>query len=71
MFKQSASKKDKTMTRQEYNRKILEKISKEVENNPDFRFIQLLWKMNIVNHEDKFYEESKETYSNINNDFTK
>lgn len=46
------------MSRYESNKKILEQLKKEVEENPDFRFIQLLWKMKIVDNTDRFYEES-------------
>lgn len=46
------------MSRYESNKKILELLKKEVEENPDFRFIQLLWKIKIVDNTDRFYEES-------------
>lgn len=49
--------------RYEYNKKLLDIISQAIEKNPDLRFIQLLWKLNIVNNEDRFHEESKETYN--------
>jgi hypothetical protein len=32
-----------------------------VEKCPDMRFIQLLWALGIVSHEDRFYEESIRT----------
>lgn len=47
--------------RQEYNRKIVSQISEMVEKCPDLRFIQILWALGIINHEDRFYEESNET----------
>lgn len=54
------------MTRYEYNKKILDIIKQEIEKNKDLRFIQLLWNLNIVDHEDRFYEESKETFDKLN-----
>lgn len=51
--------------RYENNKKILEILNREVEEYPDFRFIQLLWKLGIVNNEDRFYEESNETLEKI------
>lgn len=33
------------MNRQEANKKILEIVTLAVENNPDLRFIQILWKL--------------------------
>lgn len=48
--------------RLEYNRKILEVIKDQVEAHPDYRFIQLLWALSIVDGQDNFYEESKATY---------
>lgn len=53
------------MDRYDYNKKILNIIKKEIEENKEFRFIQLLWKLNIINHEDRFYEESEETFNKI------
>lgn len=47
--------------RQEYNRKIASQISEMIEKCPDLRFIQILWALGIINHEDRFYEESDET----------
>lgn len=49
--------------RYKYNKKLLDIISRAIEKYTDLRFIQLLWKLNIVNNEDRFYEESKETYN--------
>lgn len=54
------------MTRYEYNKKILNIIKNEIEKNKDLRFIQLLWNLNIIDHEDHFYEESKETFDKLN-----
>lgn len=34
-----------TMTRYETNKKILEILSKYIENNPEQRFIQILWNL--------------------------
>jgi hypothetical protein len=65
------------MTRQEYNREIIKQISEYIEANPDTRFFQALWNMNIIesngmNEEtgrhdiiDKYNEESKQTLGNI------
>ena len=49
-------------SRQEANRKILELLAQAVENNPDFRFHQLLQNLGIeVPYTDQFYEESTKT----------
>jgi hypothetical protein len=65
------------MTRQEYNREIIKQISEHIEANPDTRFFQALWNMNIVesngiNEEtgrhdviDKYNEESYHTLNKI------
>lgn len=50
------------MTRQEANRKILEKISKVVEAEPDWRFHQILQNMGIEDiNRDQWFDESTET----------
>lgn len=59
------------MKRIDANRKILGIIADEVEKNPDYRFIQLLWAMDLINAkdgniEDRFYEESDVTFNKIN-----
>lgn len=52
-------------SRQEYNYEILKVLKENIEKYPDYRFIQLLWALNIIDGSDKFYEESKETLSYI------
>lgn len=60
------------MSRQEYNRKILEKLSEIVEKYPNWRFQQLLWNVGIITRdmnghiEDNFYEESSDTCYMVN-----
>lgn len=59
------------MKRIDVNRKILEIIADKVEKYPDYRFIQLLWAMDLINAEngnieDRFYEESDVTLNKIN-----
>lgn len=68
------------MNRQEANKKILEIVTSEVENNSDLRFIQILWKLGIIDSKkfedekmfyvevlDRFYEEPEETLKRIYN----
>ena len=52
--------------RYENNIKILEILNKFLNKNKDLRFIQALWSLNIIDKEDRFYEESEETLSKIN-----
>lgn len=60
-----------TMTRYEANKKILEILSKYIENNPEQRFIQILWNLELINIcnseliEDRYNEESEITLSNL------
>lgn len=59
------------MKRIDVNRKILGIIADEVEKYPDYRFIQILWAMDLINTEngnieDRFYEESDVTLNKIN-----
>lgn len=55
------------MSRQQNNLEILKILNKVILQNPDMRFIQLLWATNIINIdsnnliEDRFYEESDKT----------
>lgn len=63
------------MNRQEANKKILEIVTSAVENNPDLRFIQILWKLGIIDSRDekildRFYEEPEETLKRICNHLT-
>lgn len=59
------------MTRYEANKKILEILSKYIENNPEQRFIQILWNLELINIcnseliEDRYNEESEITLSNL------
>ena len=53
--------------RLEYNLEILDLLRDFLKNNPEIRFIQALWILNIISKEDRFYEESKETLKNLRN----
>lgn len=66
------------MHRKEENEKILEILKNYLESNPNVRFIQALWALNIIDrkiiddpaHEiyvpvDRFYEEPNETLKRI------
>lgn len=59
------------MTRQEANKKILEKLAKMVEKYPDWRFGQLLVNCNLLEIidlgkvADPYHEESEQTLENI------
>ena len=61
------------MTRYEANKKILETLSKRIEDNHDLRFIQILWNLGIINLcnewfiEDRFNEESEITLNKLEN----
>lgn len=56
-----------TENRLENNRKILKEICEYIEQNPDIRFIQALWNLNIINRDvkgdivDRYYEEPEKT----------
>ena len=60
-----------TMTRYEANKKILEILSKYIENNPEQRFIQILWNLELINIynseliEDRYNEESETTLNKL------
>ena len=55
------------MSRQQNNLEILKILNKVILQNPDMRFVQLLWALNIINIdnngliEDRFYEEADKT----------
>lgn len=51
--------------RQKYNLQILEEMKKFLEKQPDMRFIQALWALNIVDKEDRFYEEPEITLAKV------
>jgi len=55
--------------RKEFNRKILELLLKEVEDNPEIRFKQLLISLKILEKfsSEEFNEESEESYKKIRN----
>lgn len=54
------------MTRLEANREIIIKVEDFLEKNPDMRFIQALWALNIIERDrDKFYEESETTLHSL------
>jgi hypothetical protein len=56
--------KEKFKSRQQYNYKCLEKIKEIIERYPDWRFCQIL--SNIGLDQDRFYEESVDTFNRIN-----
>ena len=73
------------MTRLEANQKILKIIQKVVNNYPDLRFGQILWKLGILEHKykkptkmdecnyevrDPFYDEPVEILKRIKDDLT-
>ena len=51
--------------RNKYNKECLNLVRKFLEKNPDLRFIQALWALNIVNSEDRFHEEPNITLKKI------
>ena len=53
--------------RQKYNREILKALQEIVETIPDWRFQQILQNIGIADGTDKFFEESRETYFNLQN----
>lgn len=54
------------MNRQDANRKILELVSRAVEDFPDWRFHQILQNLGVEQPAiDQWYEESEETLCNI------
>ena len=59
------------MTRYDANKKILEILSKYIENNPEQRFIQILWNLKLLNIynseliEDRYNEESETTLNKL------
>lgn len=57
----------KEYNRQKYeaNKQILEYIKEEIENHHELRFIQILWKLGIVDNTDRFAEESKTTLNRV------
>lgn len=51
--------------RKKYNLEILEEVNHFLIQNPDMRFIQALWALNIVDEEDRFYEEPEITLAKV------
>ena len=51
--------------RQKSNKKLLTILEEYITKYPNFRFIQLLWLLDIVNNDDRFYEESEETLETV------
>jgi hypothetical protein len=47
------------------NLELLHKITDFISNHPNYRFIQALWAMGIIDKEDRFYEESDQTLKRI------
>ena len=47
--------------RQKSNKKLLTILKEYITKYSNFRFIQLLWLLGIVNNKDRFYEESAQT----------
>ena len=43
------------------NLEILKRLDTFLHENPEMRFIQALWALNIVDNSDRFYEESSYT----------
>ncbi len=58
--------------REKYNLAILNKLEEFLKGHPDFRFIQALWALDIINRDennliiDRFYEESNKTLDKVN-----
>ena len=57
--------------RQEYNLKILKILQDKILNEPNIRFIQHLWNLQIIDRDDRmviidrFYEEPEDTFKRI------
>ena len=64
----------------ETNLKIIEELTKIIENNPEWRFQQILWNCGIISRnyndqdeleiEDKFYENSEITLNTLQKYFS-
>ena len=54
-----------TEERDKYNKECLEKLSVILEQHPELRFIQALWALDIVDREDRFFEEPNITLERI------
>ena len=59
-------KEDKKIKEQQLqNIKIVQEIFDKVIENPELRFIQLLWSIGIIDYEDRFYEKSAVTLEKV------
>lgn len=47
------------------NQQIINYLLKFITNNPEMRFIQVLWALGIVDNSDRFYEESNTTLEKV------
>lgn len=63
-------------SRAEYNKKILELISALIEKQPELRFCQILWSLQIIEKDvssgeivDNFYEEPIDTFAKISDEY--
>ena len=54
---------DKISKRQEYNYKCLDILKELVDKYPDWRFTQIIFNLGLA--EDRFYEESVDTYESM------
>lgn len=59
------------MSRLEENKQILQKISNAIDKCPEMRFIQILWALNVVSHEDRYHEESEITKKIVDSQYKK
>ena len=58
--------KELRIKRRKYNNKILKTLQRVIkEDNGTLRFIQLLWSLDIISAQDRFYEEPDITYNKI------
>lgn len=48
-----------------YNQQIINYLLKFITNNPEMRFIQVLWALGVVDNSDRFYEESNTTLEKV------
>ena len=59
------------INRQKYNLAVLSKLQEFLQKHPDFRFIQALWALDIVDRDenntiiDRFYEEPNKTLEKV------
>ena len=45
--------------------RLVREVFDKVIEHPELRFIQILWNLKIVDNEDRFYEESVDTYKRL------